>query len=335
MTASVAAAAPAPGAVAASVIAYSVCSGSLLLVNKALVLKIPSAPLVTAIQCFFCVAAIGGGAAACGAPRLGALPPPVIRAYALYSALFVVGIYTNMRSLAVTNVDTVIVFRAAVPLVVAAADWAWLGREPPSARSLASMLVVVLGCAAFVAVDAAFTVEGWAAYAWVSAYVVALAAEMVFGKQITSAHEASLGASVLLTNGFALLPFLAIGAATGELARGTDAVLYTPAACALLALSCALSAGIGFSSWWCRSLVSATTFTVVGTINKLLTVLLNILVWDKHASAAGTLFLLACLAGGAFYQQAPLRKDYLKVPSADADEGATAPAAGAAGAPPA
>ena len=38
-----------------------------------------------------------------------------------------------------------------------------------------------------------------------------------------------------------------------------------------------------------------------------MTVFLNIVLWDKHASLTGTFFLLLCLAGGAFYQQAPLR----------------------------
>jgi hypothetical protein len=209
-----------PQMVALSVLAYSLCSGTLLLLNKAVMLLIPSAPLVTSLQCAFCVAAVGGGALAFGAPRVGPLPAEMVRAYALYTVLFVLGIYSNMRSLAASNVDTVIVFRAAVPLAVAAGDFVWLGRAAPSARSLAAMVVVLAGCAAFVAVDAEFAVNGLAAYFWVSIYYLCIAAEMLFGKQITSKHNASLAASVLLTNALGLVPFLAIGASTGELARG-------------------------------------------------------------------------------------------------------------------
>jgi len=322
--------APASPATTASAVAlYSLCSASLLLVNKYLLSLVPSAPLVTAIQCAFCVASVGLCAALLGAPRVGAVSAAAARAYALYAALFVVGIYTNMKSLEGSNVDTVVVFRSAVPLVVALGDWALMGREAPSPRSAGAMLVVAAGCAAFVALDAAFRVEGWAAYAWVGAYVAALAAEMLLGKRITAEHDVSLAASVLLTNAFALGPFLALGAATGELARGADAALYTPLACAVLAASCALSAGIGFSSWWARGLLSATSFTVIGTVNKVITILLNILLWDKHASPLGTAALLCCLAGGALYQQAPLRAGYAKLPAADADEEAprAAPAA--------
>lgn len=290
-----------------SIVTYSLCSGSLLLVNKVALMYIPSPPLVTALQCIFCVLAILGGSLFFASPHLSPMTRPVVVSYAQYSVLFVLGIYSNMRALESSNVDTVIVFRSAVPLVVALGDWLWMGREAPSLRSLASMIIVVVGCAAFVAVDAEFSVKGWAAYAYVLVYVLCLAAEMLFGKMVTSAHDASLGTSVLLTNSFGFLPFLAIGASTGELRRGLNIEHFTLTASLVLACSCALSAGIGFSSWWCRSLTSATTFTVVGTVNKFITMFLNILIWNKHASALGTCFLVVCLAAGSFYQQAPMR----------------------------
>jgi len=78
---------------------------------------------------------------------------------------------------------------------------------------------------------------------------------------------------------------------------------------ALLIFSCVVGAAIGFSSWWCRGLLSATSFTIVGVANKFLSILLNIIVWDKHATPAGTVALFVCLAGGTIYKQAPLRNE--------------------------
>ena len=98
---------------------------------------------------------------------------------------------------------------------------------------------------------------------------------MLLGKAITSSLNVTLGTSVLMTNAIGIIPFLIIGAGTGELARGLDSAFYTNKAVALLLFSCALSGGIGFSSWWCRSLVSATSFTVIGTVNKIITVLVS------------------------------------------------------------
>ena len=64
---------------------------------------------------------------------------------------------------------------------------------------------------------------------------------------------------------------------------------------------------MSYFAFLCRSAVSATSFTVIGNVCKILTVLINILIWDKHASALGIAFLLLCLAAAAAYQQAPKR----------------------------
>jgi drug/metabolite transporter (DMT)-like permease len=251
-----------------SVLTYSLCSGLLLLMNKVVLTFIPSTPLVVTFQCVFCIAAIVLCHGACGVPKLSEMTRPVLYAYAQYGVLFVGGIYTNMRALESSNVDTVIVFRSASPLVVALGDYILLGRSAPSLRSFLSMLLVFVGCASFVLVDAEYKMKGLWAYGWCGAYLFFISAEMLLGKQITAAHQASLGTSVLMTNSFGVLPFIMIGASTGELATGMHVEFFTPGAIAALVFSCALSAGIGFSSWWCRGLVSATSFTVIGTVNK-------------------------------------------------------------------
>ncbi len=52
-------------------------------------------------------------------------------------------------------------------------------------------------------------------------------------------------------------------------------------------------------------MVSATTFTLVGVVNKFLTVLLNVMIWDKHSSPTGIMSVIVCLLAGVFYEQAP------------------------------
>jgi solute carrier family 35 len=64
-----------------------------------------------------------------------------------------------------------------------------------------------------------------------------------------------------------------------------------------------------YSGWLCRGMVSATTYTLVGVVNKFLTVLLNVIVWDKHSSPTGLIAVCVCLLAGMFYQQAPMRSD--------------------------
>lgn len=67
--------------------------------------------------------------------------------------------------------------------------------------------------------------------------------------------------------------------------------------------------GCRYTGWLCRSMVSATTFTLVGVVNKLLTVLLNVAIWDKHSTPMGLFAVCVCLFAGSFYQQAPRRDE--------------------------
>jgi GDP-mannose transporter len=46
---------------------------------------------------------------------------------------------------------------------------------------------------------------------------------------------------------------------------------------------------------------------VIGNSCKLLTIVINCTIWDKHASPFGIACLLACLVCAYFYEQAPLR----------------------------
>lgn len=65
-------------------------------------------------------------------------------------------------------------------------------------------------------------------------------------------------------------------------------------------------------------MVSATTYTLVGVVNKFLTVLLNVMIWDKHSTPLGIVAVCICLAAGMFYQQAPMRQEKNSPPEADA-----------------
>eukprot|EP00985_Skeletonema_marinoi_P034134 scaffold43219_cov117-Skeletonema_marinoi.AAC.1 len=74
-------------------------------------------------------------------------------------------------------------------------------------------------------------------------------------------------------------------------------------------LSVALGVGMSYFAWMARSLLSAASFTVVGNICKILTIAINVSLWDKHASSVGIACLMFCLLAAYFYQQAPMRAD--------------------------
>jgi len=292
-----------------SVLSYSFCSGTLLILNKVLTISLPPG-LIGCIQfssttvivlVLYMLNVVSLDKSIFRDP----FRSPIVRGYAKYSVLFLIGVYSNMRALAASNVDTVIVFRSSTPLLVCFLDMTFMGRAGPGPRSVLAMALMVVGAAAYVLTDAAFTLDGASAYFWVAVYYFAICCEMIFGKMLTRDLKCELGTSVLLTNVLTLPFMLLVSLGTSE-SWNLGPLLESPSYVATLFVSCCVGTGIGFASWWCRSLVSSTSFTVVGIVNKVLTVLLNIALWDKHSSPFGTFSLFLCLGGGVMYQQAPL-----------------------------
>jgi len=111
-----------------SIIAYSMCSGTLLVMNKMLTIFLPPA-MIACIQFMAAVVMIYSGASL-GYLKLDNLTDKkLLTAYGKYSVLFTLGVFSNMKALSTANVDTVIVFRSCVPLLVCIFDATMLGRE--------------------------------------------------------------------------------------------------------------------------------------------------------------------------------------------------------------
>jgi len=85
-----------------------------------------------------------------------------------------------------------------------------------------------------------------------------------------------------------------------EMKDGDGAFFY-------LVLSCVVGVAISYSGWKCRSVITATTFTLVGVLNKMATITFTIIVWPSDFSVLKTLSLLACVGFGLLYVDAPKR----------------------------
>lgn len=231
-----------------------------------------------------------------------------VKPYLVYVCMFVATIYANMRALQHSNVETIIVFRSACPLIVCVLDWGFLGRQLPSARSVVALLVIIGGCVGYVLTDRAFKLNGWGAYTWVTAYFLIISVEMAYGKHIVGPHLAfnSMWGPTLYTNTLSVPPMLTIGLLSHEAGKfgGSE---WTSVSIALLLASCVIGVAISYLGWRARSLVTATCYTVLGVANKMFTVLANAMVWDQRASMTGILFLVVCLIGAAGYKQVRLR----------------------------
>eukprot|EP00751_Fragilariopsis_kerguelensis_P020694 CAMPEP_0170904652 /NCGR_PEP_ID=MMETSP0734-20130129/50566_1 /TAXON_ID=186038 /ORGANISM="Fragilariopsis kerguelensis, Strain L26-C5" /LENGTH=359 /DNA_ID=CAMNT_0011300223 /DNA_START=118 /DNA_END=1197 /DNA_ORIENTATION=+ len=310
----------------ASVLAYSFCSGTLVLLNKLTLHFLPFPSLVVAFQLLACIFIIYS-AKLSGFIQVDPIKWEYVKPYLLYIFFFSTGVYCNMRSLNISNVETVIVFRALSPIIVAFLDALFLGREWPSQRSWAGLITLVIGAYGYASFDEKFQTQGYNAYLWPTLYTVIIALEMAYGKKIVkSVPLTTKSGPVIYTNLIGFIPMLLLANVGGEYSKfwdyfwADDNQRLPPLSILLLVFGSIIGTGIGYSGWWCRELVSATSFTLIGVMNKCLTVLLNSLIWDKHAQPGGLFCLFLCIAGGMVYKQAPMRGVVKETPAISADD---------------
>ena len=208
-----------------------------------------------------------------------------------------------MKALTVSNVETVLVFRSWSPIVMALLDYLFLGRTLPSARSVGGLALILAGATGYVFNDNQFLLDGLRAYFWVFVYFVLLCFQMTYGKKILdSVPMKSIWGPVLYTNFLSIPPTILLGIIMGDF-NNMDRIDWTLEAFVHVLLSCVIGVGIGYYGWSCRAKISATSYTMVGVLNKLGTVLVSVLLWSDHASLIGILSLSVCLFGGLLYEQ--------------------------------
>mmetsp|Transcript_12794 Transcript_12794/g.30875 ORF Transcript_12794/g.30875 Transcript_12794/m.30875 type:complete len:316 (-) Transcript_12794:203-1150(-) len=288
------------------ILAYSVCSSSMLVINKLSVQSLPLPTVVSGAQLLIS-AAVVVLLQVCGQNVLGPMDKSKVLPFMLYTAMFAGGLYANMKALMLTNVGAVIAARSCLPVIVCIIEWGFLGRSLPGPRSVLSLTGVVGFAAMYIKFDTGVAVKGVEGYVWLFVWWLLLALQMTYGKWMTEKIEMTQWERVFYTNAFAIPPTIVLFFATGENAKVSDLVMGD-SAWFWLAASCAMGVGISYSGWRSRSVITATTFTLVGVLNKMATIAFTVVVWPNDTSALSIVSLIFTILFGLLYQDAPKRK---------------------------
>ena len=108
---------------------------------------------------------------------------------------------------------------------------------------------------------------------------------------------------MLYTNVLALPPTAVLFVLMGEHRSLRRASASVPAIL-WVSLSCVVGLGISYTGWRLRDLITATTYTLVGVLNKMATVAITAVVFPASTSLAGMLALAACILCGLAYEDA-------------------------------
>lgn len=287
------------------VVGYALSSSLLAVINKYAITKFNYPGLLTALQ--YLTSALGVWVLG----KLGFLhhDPFVVETAKKFlpaALVFYLAIFTNTNLLRHANVDTFIVFRSLTPLLVALADTAFRKQPCPSKLTFAALVIILGGAFGYVATDSAFTLT---AYSWAFAYLITITTEMVYIKHMVMNLGLNTWGFVLYNNLLSLMMAPIFWILTGEYgdvfaALGANAGNWFELdAFFAVSLSCVFGLLISFFGFAARKAISATAFTVTGVVNKFLTVVINVLIWEKHASPFGLVCLCITIVGGVMYQQ--------------------------------
>jgi len=292
----------------AVVVAYFLVSSSMLVFNKACMIVLPAPCAVTLLQVTVTTLLIAV-AWCCALVEIHVVTRAILWRYVTYALIFALGINFTMRSLAVTNVETVLLFRSCSPVLVSVIDTLCLGREMPSRRSFASMLCIVLGATWFATSEwqteaSTLDVPGVCVN---TINLLLTATLMTWGKHVTDNSDVNLTTSVFICNLTSIVPILALVVLEKEHLIVWENRRLSEYDVVVLGISCVMGTALSYLGWEMRTMMSATSFTVVGVLNKVLTVVLNLVLWPEHALWSSTIGLLCSLVGGSFYQQSTAR----------------------------
>ena len=274
-----------------------------------------------------------------------------VKYFVLYVLAFSLGTWTNMKVLQTANVETVIVFRSCCPIVVAGFDYIFYGRACPSLRSVASLLLITGGAVGYILNDKEFQNSGWVAYYWVMIWWTVLVLQLTYGPDpdptpdpapspdpasdpnpdpnphpdqvlifqltygkflVSGLPLKSLWTPVLYTNTLSVLPAMLVGIMAGELSQARlQSIQLTNAALFWLLTSCVVGICISWAGFLCQSLVTATSYTVVGVMNKMLTVTARQQCPERSSAALASATAHCTLASLRPALQAPRLRDAL------------------------
>lgn len=273
-----------------AIVGYASCSSIMLVINKVAVHFLPAPGFVLFAQCMSSWIAVKL-AGLLGLIDVDELEWPKAKAFFPVAAAFLACIFANIKTLQFANVETFVVFRASTPLVIGIAEWWFMGRELPNARSAAAMLTLCAGAVFYVLTDASFKVDPDVSlgYAWVVVWYVIFSFDQLYIKHaVDTVKMRSNWGRVYYTNLWASILLFWLTLATEP--QTLTAMQWTFKPVAALSLSCAAGVAMSYFAFLCRAAVSATSFTVIGNVCKVLA---------PHSTCRGRLPHRPAALGGA------------------------------------
>lgn len=226
----------------------------------------------------------------------------VLKRFWVVPIAFLMTLFCNIQILKHSNVETFIVLRASTPIILSLLDVQFLGRRLPHKKSWVSIIgVLIFACVYVYYENAKLTSDS---IFWLVCWYLMFCFDQIYIKHIVDTVKMTMWDRVWYTNTIPIFILAPAAFALEEPITVSDPTVFV-----YIASTCLIGILISYSSFLVRKSVAATTFTVIGNTCKLITVIINYVIWDKHASPYAIVALLICIGFSSTYKQSELDKD--------------------------
>lgn len=300
-----------------SCVMYSCVSVCMVISNKLISSTLPPSarmhlPQASVIlfQCMIAVVMVAG-AKQCGIVEYPAFSFSVARSWLPLNILFIGMLFSGFMSLVYVSIPMVTITKNLSNIITVVGEWYLFG-EPLSVLTLLSVLIMVVGAILAGANDLEFNLYG---YVWMAINCVFTASYVLYMRFASTSIKLPKFGMVYYNNLLSMALLLPVCVARNEFSAFLDpAVMTLPFLCSNIVAG-VLGFYLNFASLWCVSATNATTYAIVGSLNKVPITVLGFLLFSAKMTSEGVLFIAMATAGGFLYA-------YSKLPAA-----ATGPAA--------
>jgi drug/metabolite transporter (DMT)-like permease len=284
-----------------SVIVYVLCSSCMPIVNKAAMKVLPRVYAVTAMQ----TASAAVLLLMIRHANFVDFPNPTPAKVWSWTGVLVawtVPIVLNMKAIQLLSVETVMMFRSLSIVIVAFGDFMIL-KTKITTRSIVSCLIISLGGLVYASNDLNFHLEG---YIIGTLYSLSMVVNSLYIKYCFNKHQEMNSWEKGFLNNLLSTPAVVALSFFYENFRTLSVDMKTLSLGGIisLALSCLMGFGISMSGTKCRDVLSATSFDVLGSCTKYLTLALSTMILRAQNSVLSIVGICIALSGTVLYSPA-------------------------------
>ena len=285
--------------VAFSLVGYSTCSISMILLNKLVIdtykIDYPMGLLFMQNFCAWMLVVV--------LKRVGLVHYPdfdlkVVKRWLPLTILFVAMLYTSMKSLKIMSVAVQTILKN-IAIVLTAFGDQYLFNKRVTKEMYVSFSLMVLG--SYLGSVGDRWVTSWGLF-WTFCNIFSTVAYVLYMKDLLSDVSREIGRyGPVFYNNLLSLPFI-FPSCVMTLPDMIDTISHSSiGATVCLGLMVVVGSVMTFASFWCMKVTSPTTYSVTGALNKIPLALLGIFIFGHVPSGIGWLGIAVALCGGVWY----------------------------------